>query len=281
MCSIIGYRGKNSAAPILVSGLQRMEYRGYDSVGIATKSKNQILLRKGIGKVVEVNNAIQLDGLPGNVGIGHTRWATQGKVTEKNAHPHPSNSGKIAIVHNGIIENTKELKSNLPQIMVLLKKQPAIAYKKIGELGQEVGKKYNIELLVNFPHKGKIENFDMYGKQDLSFIVDMEKTRFPIERSIIKEKAKEIFGDVETEDAYMYEGKEGVKVFLGPANESGRKEERIDILPHSLHVWYEFTDKVTEFCDWLLENVYLVKDTHHKGETKYEKFRAEKKRENA
>jgi hypothetical protein len=100
----------------------------------------------------------------------------------------------------------------------------------------------------------------MYGKQDLSFIVDMKKTRFPIKRSIIKEKAKEIFGDVETEDAYMYEGKEGVKVFLGPANESGRKEDRIDILPHSLHVWYEFTDKVTEFCDWLLENVYLIRD---------------------
>jgi len=152
----------------------------------------------------------------------------------------------------------KELKSNLPQIMILLKKQPAIAYKKIGDIGKEVGKKYDIELLVNFPHKGKIENFDMYGKQDLSFIVDMERTNFPIKRSIIKEKAREIFGDVETEDAYMYEGKEGVKVFLGSANEAGRKEERIDILPHSLHVWYEFTDKVTEFCDWLLENVYLV-----------------------
>ena len=77
----------------------------------------------------------------------------------------------------------------------------------------------------------------------------------------IKEKAKELFGDVEVADAYMYEGKEGVKVFLGPANEAGRKEDRIDILPHSLHVWYEFTDKVTEFCDWLLENVYLMKDT--------------------
>ena len=87
MCSIIGYRGKNSASPILVNGLQRMEYRGYDSVGIATKSKNQILLRKGIGKVVEVNNAIQLDELPGNIGIGHTRWATHGKVTEK-MHTH-------------------------------------------------------------------------------------------------------------------------------------------------------------------------------------------------
>jgi hypothetical protein len=160
----------------------------------------------------------------------------------------------------------KELKSNLPQIMVLLKKQPAIAYKTIGDIGKEVGKKYDVELLVNFPHRGKIENFDMYGKQDLSFIVDMEKTNFPIKRDIIKEKAIEIFGNVETEDAYMYEGKEGVKVFLGPANEAGRKEDRIDILPHSLHVWYEFTDKVTEFCDWLLENVYLMKDIQPEGE---------------
>ena len=113
MCSIIGYRGNNSAAPIIVKALQKMEYRGYDSVGIATKSENQILLRKGIGKVVEVNNAVQLDKLPGKIGIGHTRWATHGKVTEQNAHPHSSNSGKIAIVHNGIIENFEELKSNL------------------------------------------------------------------------------------------------------------------------------------------------------------------------
>ena len=98
MCSIIGYYGKNSAAPILVKGLQKMEYRGYDSVGIATKSGNRILLKKGIGKVVEVNNTVKLDDLPGNIGIGHTRWATHGKVTEKNAHPHSSNSGKVALV---------------------------------------------------------------------------------------------------------------------------------------------------------------------------------------
>ena len=113
MCSIIGYSGKNSAAPILVKGLQKMEYRGYDSVGIATESENKIILKKGVGKVVEVNNAIKLDSIPGNIGIGHTRWATHGKVTEKNAHPHSSNSGKIAIVHNGIVENFEELKSDL------------------------------------------------------------------------------------------------------------------------------------------------------------------------
>jgi len=113
MCSIIGYSGKEIAAPILVKGLKRMEYRGYDSVGVATESENQIELKKGIGKVNEVNSKIQLDTLPGNVGIGHTRWATHGKVTDFNAHPHSSNSGKIAIVHNGIVENFEELKKQL------------------------------------------------------------------------------------------------------------------------------------------------------------------------
>ena len=113
MCSIIGYYGKKFAAPIIVKGLKRMEYRGYDSVGVATESNNQIELKKGIGKVNEVNSKIHLDSLPGKIGIGHTRWATHGKVTEFNAHPHSSNSGKIAIVHNGIIENFEELKKQL------------------------------------------------------------------------------------------------------------------------------------------------------------------------
>ena len=147
---------------------------------------------------------------------------------------------------------TKELqtvlKSNLPQIRFLLKKNPALGYTRITELGKEVGKKYNMNLIVNFPKQGKIEEFDMYGKRDLSLIMDLKKTNFPIERNIIKEKATELFPDCKVEDAYMYEGKEGVKVFF--------KEGRIDILPHSLHIWCEFTDKVTEYCDWLLEKVY-------------------------
>lgn len=146
----------------------------------------------------------------------------------------------------------KELKSNMPQIRVLLKKNPAIAYSRITEIGFEVGKKHNIKLVVNFPHEGKIEDFDSYGTQDLSIIVDQSKTNFPIERSIIKSKAKEIFGDIKVEDAYMYEGKEGAKIFL----ENGR----IDILPHSLHIWCKFTDKVSKYCEWLLENVYLLKN---------------------
>ena len=112
MCSIIGYYGDSLAAPILVKGLKRMEYRGYDSVGVATKA-DDILVRKGVGKVAEVNDALHLDALPGNIGIGHTRWATHGNVTDINAHPHPSSTGKLAIVHNGIIENYEELKSDL------------------------------------------------------------------------------------------------------------------------------------------------------------------------
>jgi len=150
----------------------------------------------------------------------------------------------------------KTLKSNLPQIRFLLKKNPGMAYKEIGEIGKRVGKKYDIELLVNFPHEGKIDDFEMYGKQDLSLIIDMEKKRFPMDRSIIKEKASEILGDIKTEDAYMYEDKEGVRIIF-----NNNIQDKIDILPHSLHVWYEFTQPVTEFCEWLLENVYLMKDT--------------------
>ena len=113
MCSIIGYRGKEEAASIIVNGLKRMEYRGYDSVGVATESRNKIELRKGIGRVNHVNDEMHLDKLQGRVGIGHTRWATHGAVTNFNAHPHLSSSGKIAIVHNGILENFEELKKQL------------------------------------------------------------------------------------------------------------------------------------------------------------------------
>lgn len=113
MCSIIGYLGISPAAPIIVKGLKRMEYRGYDSVGVATFTDEHIDVRKGVGKVLDVNKAVKLDELSGTIGIGHTRWATHGMVTDTNAHPHPSSSGEVAIVHNGIIENHEELKKQL------------------------------------------------------------------------------------------------------------------------------------------------------------------------
>lgn len=144
-----------------------------------------------------------------------------------------------------------QLKRDLAQIRFLLKKNPAIGYSKIVEIGKNVGKKYNIKLVVNFPKEGRIDEYEMYGKRDLSLIIDYEKKRFPIDRNIIKEKAKEILDDIQIEDAYMYEDKEGVRVFT--------KDWKIDILPHSVHIWTEFDEKVTKFCDWLLENVYEMK----------------------
>lgn len=113
MCSIIGYKGKLNVASVLVDSLKRMEYRGYDSVGIATINNGKILVKKDIGKVADVNKSLDLGRMPGHTGIGHTRWATHGGVTYKNAHPHYGCTDKIAIVHNGIIENYKELREEL------------------------------------------------------------------------------------------------------------------------------------------------------------------------
>lgn len=113
MCSIIGIISKNGVAPALVESLRRMEYRGYDSVGVATLSTNKISVRKGIGKVNQVNNSLNLAEMEGSIGIGHTRWATHGGVTNYNAHPHPCCTNDIAVVHNGIIENYQPLKQEL------------------------------------------------------------------------------------------------------------------------------------------------------------------------
>jgi glucosamine--fructose-6-phosphate aminotransferase (isomerizing) len=113
VCSIIGYTGKLFAAPVLLQSLKRMEYRGYDSVGIATMNNSKILIRKGIGKVAEVAESLDLAHMPGQIGIGHTRWATHGGVTDKNAHPHSGCTDDIAVVHNGIIENYSALKAEL------------------------------------------------------------------------------------------------------------------------------------------------------------------------
>ena len=113
MCGIVGYIGERKAKPILINGLLRLEYRGYDSAGIATIEKSGIKNIKNKGRVIELEKAPGIDDLVGTIGIGHTRWATHGKPSSINSHPHLDNSKKFAVVHNGIIENYADLKEFL------------------------------------------------------------------------------------------------------------------------------------------------------------------------
>ncbi|HDH81927.1 MAG TPA: glutamine--fructose-6-phosphate aminotransferase, partial [Thermoplasmatales archaeon] len=110
MCGIAGYVGHRNAAEVLIDCLKRLEYRGYDSVGIGVIGK-KLSVFKDVGEIKDVRE--KLPEMHGNIGIGHTRWATHGKVSRENAHPHLSCDGKIALVHNGIIENFKTLKEEL------------------------------------------------------------------------------------------------------------------------------------------------------------------------
>ena len=145
----------------------------------------------------------------------------------------------------------KDLKSSNPQIRFLLKKSPALAFTTINDIAINIGKKYNIKLSLNFPERGKIEDYESYGTENIGFVFQRDSKAFPISRELIKSKASEILGRAQIQDAYMYEGKEGVRVI--------DEGYRLDILPASLHIWGKINDKIKNFGDWLLENCYEVK----------------------
>ena len=113
MCGIIGILERKNVAPMIRKSLKRLEYRGYDSVGVCTVHEGKLHIKKDKGKIDEIHARLNLDDLPGSVGIGHTRWATHGAPSQVNAHPHTDCSGTLALVHNGIIENFQELKNKL------------------------------------------------------------------------------------------------------------------------------------------------------------------------
>jgi glucosamine--fructose-6-phosphate aminotransferase (isomerizing) len=115
MCGIIGYIGPKEVVPVLIDGLRRLEYRGYDSAGVAVVRNGSVNLRRSAGKLSNLEEVIVADPITGDYGVGHTRWATHGRPTEENAHPHRDCSGKVVVVHNGIIENYLDLKHELQQ----------------------------------------------------------------------------------------------------------------------------------------------------------------------
>ena len=113
MCGIVGYIGHQDAYPVLVKGLKRLEYRGYDSAGVAIMNTQDLRVHKCKGKVVDLENLVVSADTSGSLGIGHTRWATHGVPNDVNAHPHASGDGNIVLIHNGIIENYAALKEAL------------------------------------------------------------------------------------------------------------------------------------------------------------------------
>ncbi len=144
MCGIVGYIGSKKVVPLILDGLKRLEYRGYDSAGVAVVSQNgKLEIRRASGKLRNLEEAVRLSPLEGMYGIGHTRWATHGRPTEENAHPHRDCTGEIVVVHNGIIENYLELKQQLA----------AKGHKFVTETDTEV-----IAHLVEANLNGKLEN---------------------------------------------------------------------------------------------------------------------------
>ncbi len=123
-------------------------------------------------------------------------------------------------------------------------------YAELIRLTNLVGDKYNINIQLNFPYRDKLEDYDSYGKENISIIIDKHRKIFPIKRELIKDKAREIFKDAIIKDAYMYKDEEGLKVIF----DNGR----IDILPGSLHIWKKIDNNIEEFCNWLIEYVYKL-----------------------
>jgi glucosamine--fructose-6-phosphate aminotransferase (isomerizing) len=113
MCGIVGYVGSREATPIVLEGLKRLEYRGYDSAGIATIQNGEITIRRAVGKLANLGTLLETEPISGHIGIGHTRWATHGKPSQINAHPHLDCTGQIVVIQNGIVENYRLLRREL------------------------------------------------------------------------------------------------------------------------------------------------------------------------
>jgi len=143
------------------------------------------------------------------------------------------------------------IKFHNEQIKKSLKKNPNLAYQLVNQLSEFTGSRYHVILNLHFPDSKKIYDVENYGTENLSMVVDKFRKTFPIRRDIIKQKAVEFLGDVNPQDAYMYEGKEGLKILTS--------EGRIELLPGSIHLWCKVDENKKKFCDWLMQEVFLNK----------------------
>ncbi len=146
-----------------------------------------------------------------------------------------------------------EIESKKESIRIMVARNPQRAYTELNQIAYMVSAKYGAQLQFHFPDAKKINDVDSYGNENIGIVVDKYRKRFLIPRDAIKEKAKEILGEVDTKDAYMYEGKEGLKIFL--------KDGRMDILPGSIHLWCKIDDSIKKFVDWLMLECYGIRSS--------------------
>lgn len=157
-------------------------------------------------------------------------------------------------LHSDLLYNIKYHSNEIQQA---LKKSPNSAYQYVNQLSEFTGSRYSVTLNLHFPDPKKIYDVENYGKENLGLVIDKFRKKFPIPRDIIKQKAMELLGNVTPQDAYMYEGKEGLKI-LSP-------QGRIEILPGSIHLWCRIDENLIKFCDWLMQHVLLINDKGSKG----------------
>ena len=143
------------------------------------------------------------------------------------------------------------IKFHEKQIKESLKKNPNLAYQLLNQLSEFTGSRYHVILNLHFPDSKKIYDVENYGTENLSMVIDKFRKTFPIPRDIIKQKSVEFLGDVNPQDAYMYEGKEGLKILTSLG--------RIELLPGSIHLWCKVDENKKKFCDWLMQEVFLNK----------------------
>lgn len=157
-------------------------------------------------------------------------------------------------LHSDLLYNIKYHNNEIQQA---LKKSPNSAYQYVNQLSEFTGSRYNVTLNLHFPDPKKIYDVENYGKENLGLVVDKFRKRFPIPREIIKQKAVELLGNVTPQDAYMYEGKEGLKILSS--------QGRLEILPGSIHLWCRIDEDLIKFCDWLMQTVLLINDKSSEG----------------